>query len=109
VLKSREGSKHVKLKLPDKGTIVKAMGGGTPCMLIVFVVTQPSPSTTVIVVIPIGRLVAMSEFPETLPGVGLQVIDIGTDAEPAVVSVTEETGLEQPDWVIEALTMALEV
>ena len=92
---------------PDKAVTVNTIGGGAPCILTVFVMVQPKPSTIVIVVIPMGRFVATSEFPEILPGVGLHVIEMGTEAEPVAVKDTEETLLLQPACVTDAVTFPL--
>ena len=67
---------------------MKVTGGGGGNILSVIVFIQPTTSTTSTVVIPTGNPVAVKEFPETDPGGGLQVIEAGTEAEPAVVNVT---------------------
>ena len=102
------GVKQVMLYVPDKGTTVKLTWGGLLRMLTVLMFTQPKPSITVMVVMPIGKFVATKEFPERLPGIGFHTMEIGTDADPAVVSTTEETELLQPACVTEVLIIAPE-
>lgn len=76
-------------------------------MLMVTVFLQPTTSTTSTVATPGGKPVAMSEFPEIDPGVGLQLTDAGTDAEPAVVSETTASELVQLTCVAVAKTCAV--
>ena len=75
---------------------VKVTGGGAGNTFNVTVALQPKGSNTVTVVIPIGRPVAVSEFPEIEPGVGLHVMVGFTEAEPAVVNWAIESVLVQP-------------
>lgn len=93
--------------LPVRLTIVYVTGGGAGKILIVTVFTQPTISVTVTVTTPGGKPVPTKEFPETLPGIGLQTTEAGTDAEPAVVKEITATELVQLTCVAVASTCAL--
>jgi hypothetical protein len=75
---------------------VKVTGGGAGNTFNVTVALQPKGSNTVTVVIPIGRPVAVSEFPDKEPGTGLQVMTGFTEADPAVVNEAAEIVFVQP-------------
>jgi len=76
--------------------MVNVTGGGVGKIFTVAVALQPKGSVTVIVVIPTGSPVAVSEFPDKDPGEGLHVMTGLTEAEPAQVSEAADKVLVQP-------------
>jgi hypothetical protein len=71
-------------------------GGGAGKIFTVVITWQPIWSYTVIVVMPTGSPVAVREFPESEPGVGLHVIVGLTEAEPAQVNDAADKVLVHP-------------
>lgn len=93
------GFKQVKLYVPVLLFKVNVGIGGAGLILKVFVTWQLNVSKTVKVPIPAGKPHAFKEFEVSEPGAGFQTTFGVTDAEPAVVTLTQAIVLVHPACV----------